>query len=178
MRILLPWLVMLALAAGLYAAAPVGTTDRNAKPNPKTQGYETLEFKVLRAMPEEYKNKKVAYEGVYFGFAITFLPYMEKSGFEASKYFGIGVGDLSLPVMAKKNDDFNELIGKVLEKGATVKVYGKVKKYRVEPEITTFPHYYLELDYVEIVKDAPKPGLRPGGPVGGAGGGVGHGGGK
>ena len=115
------------------------------------KAYEVTDFGLLRAAPEEYRNKKVAYEGRYLGFTVTFLKYMEESGFKASRYIGFSVNGVQIPIMAKKNDDLNELFGAVLKKGAKVKVYGKIRQFRRSPKATMLPRHYLSYVYLEIL---------------------------
>lgn len=123
----------------------------------KTDAYPETELAKLKASPEEYKNKKVCYTSVYVGYYTTFRLYVERSGFKAGKYFWLRVVPLELPVMAKKDDEINELVSS-LDTGAKirakVKVYGRVKQFTYEDRARTGPHYYLELDKIELVKDA------------------------
>ena len=116
----------------------------------KPESYTVVEIPKLKAIPEEYKNKKVCYESVYVGYETTFPPYVEKSGFKAGKDFCLLVRPMNLPVMAGKTKEINELVP-TLKRGAKVKIYGKIKKFMNEPEATTLPHYYLDLEKIEVV---------------------------
>ena len=118
--------------------------------------YDQVTFKQLKVVPEDYKNKKVTYTDVFHGFSTTFPPYVEKSGFKVTKYFYLKVGGLAIPVMAKKSDEMNTLMVN-LDRGATVRLYGKIKKFRSKPVHTTYPRYYLALEELDVVA-APKVG--------------------
>ena len=119
----------------------------------KPESYAVVEIPKLKALPEEYRNKKVCYESVYAGYETTFPPYVEKSGFKAGKDFCLLVRPMDLPVMAEKTKEINELVP-TLKKGTKVKIYGKIKKFMSEPEMTTLPHYFLELEKIEVVEEA------------------------
>lgn len=125
----------------------------------KPENYTEVDKEKIKAMPEEYKNKKIWYESIYFGYEITFPRYVEKSGFKAGKDFCLLVRPVILPVMAEKTKEMNDLVP-TLKRGTKVKVYGRMKKFMSEPEKTVLPHYYLELDKMEIVEEAVKPEKR------------------
>ncbi|GEM_PF-2943016 len=117
----------------------------------KAENYAQVEIARLKATPEEYKMKRICYESEYWGYETTFPPYVEKSGFKAGKDFCLLIKPVSLPVMAEKSKEMNELVP-ALKNGSTVKVYGKVKKFMSEPDATMMPHYYLELEKIEVVE--------------------------
>ncbi len=115
------------------------------------KGYVEVELARLKATPEEFKNKKIFYISRYQGYKTTFPPYIEKSGFKPAKHYLLSISPLMVPVMSKKNDETNALIP-TLPRGKAVKVYGKVEKFRIEPELTTLPRFYLDLDHIEAVE--------------------------
>ncbi len=115
----------------------------------KPESYTEVDKAKLKALPEEYKNKKIWYESTYFGYETTFPPYVEKSGFKAGKDFCLLVQPMVVPVMTEKTKELNDLIP-TLKKGSKVKVYGKIKKFSNEPEMTMQPHYFLELEKIEV----------------------------
>ncbi|HCE45892.1 MAG TPA: hypothetical protein DET40_20295 [Lentisphaeria bacterium] len=129
----------------------------------KAESYTEVDKAKLKALPEEYKNKKIWYESEYFGYETTFPAYVEKSGFKAGKDFFLLVKPVAVPVMTEKTKEINELIP-TLKKGSKVKVYGKVKKFMSEPEATMLPHYYIELEKIEVtgppVEDVAKDGKK------------------
>ncbi|HPN84559.1 MAG TPA: hypothetical protein PK821_04395 [Victivallales bacterium] len=113
--------------------------------------YEKVDIEKVKATPEEYKNKKVSLDTVYFKYETTFLPYMDKSGFKAGKNYYLQVKPGNFPVMVDKNDETNSLIPS-LKAGSKVRIYGKVKKFSYKPEATIWPHYFLEMDKLEIIE--------------------------
>ncbi len=113
--------------------------------------YQAVEIAALKASPEQFKNKKICYESKFKTYLTTFPPYIDQSGFKNGKYFLLEIFPLMVPVMVKKNDEMNELIAK-LPKGKSVKVYGKIQKFRIEPQLTILPYYYLELDKLEPIE--------------------------
>lgn len=126
----------------------------------KHDAYEEVTAKALKAAKDDYKNKKIYYEGVFLGFADELPDYFEKSGFKSSKYYVFALEDISLPILLKKNDDSQLLFGE-LANGATLRVYGELKKFRFQAKAGRMPEYYFEPVYVKIIKaepgrDAPK----------------------
>ncbi|HBC87843.1 MAG TPA: hypothetical protein DCZ94_12885 [Lentisphaeria bacterium] len=120
----------------------------------KAENYTEVEIAKLKATPEEYKNKRICYESEYFGYETTFPAYVEKSGFKAGKDYCLLVKPVNIPVMAEKNKENNELVP-TMKKNSKVKVYGKIKKFMSEPEATQLPHYYLELEKIEVTAPPP-----------------------
>ncbi len=113
--------------------------------------YEPVEIEKLRATPEDLKNKKVCFETVYWKYETTFPPYVERSGYKAGKDYYLAVDPGSFPVIADKTDEMNAIIP-TLKRGSKIRVYGKVKKFSSPPVETRFPHYFLELDKLEIIE--------------------------
>ena len=122
-----------------------------AKSEVDTKKYQELSTDVVKAMPEEYKNKRICFETVFVRYETTFLPYMEKSGFRPGKYYYLQVKPSNFPVMAEKNDLTNAIIPS-LKAGSKVKLYGKVKKFSSSPEVGVFPVFHLELDHIEVIE--------------------------
>lgn len=115
-----------------------------------------IDFRLLRAAPESYKGKAVAYAAAYQSYVIAFLPYMEKSGFSGERHFLLNIGDPSIPVIARKSPALNQIIVD-LKPGARVRVSGKVKQFRAEPALSVLPRYYVELSSIEVVEEPPGP---------------------
>lgn len=113
--------------------------------------YDEIQVATVKATPEEYKNKKIFYTSKYIKYLTTFPPYIEASGFKSGKYYLLMIVPADFPVLVRKDDEMNELIP-TLPRGKSVKVYGKVKKFKASPQYTMFPRYYLELDHIEIVE--------------------------
>lgn len=122
--------------------------------------YKELTFQALKAAKESYEHKKVRYESIYTGFADTFPPYVEKSGYKSNKYFFLNCGGIQVPVLARKKKDLTELIGK-LKKGVKVRIYGRVKEFRSKPGMTTLPRFFIELAHITVLEA--KPGRLGGG---------------
>ncbi len=122
----------------------------------KHEQYKEVTFRMLKAAKDDYKNKKIYYEGPYLGFQDTFPVYFEKSGFRASKYYCLAVVATSIPVMVKKKAEWKELVSQ-LKNGAKVRVYGRLKKFKRRPKATWLPNYYLELHYLQVLNPRPKP---------------------
>lgn len=116
--------------------------------------YLEVDINVLKVAPEEYSSKKIVFTSTYTRYSTTFLPYMEKSGIETGKYFWLDIGGFRLPVIAKKNDEMNSLVAD-LKRGKTVKVYGRVKKFKKDPQQTLHSVYYVRVDKIEPVDDVP-----------------------
>ncbi len=130
-------LLALLLALGLSATA----ADKK---------YEETQFNVIKAAPESFSsNKRIVYEAPFFRYSTTFLPYMEKCGFKASRYYLLEIGHGSVPAIAKKDKEMNELVAG-LQRGTVVKVYGRVKKFRHKPVLTVLPHYYVSVERLEV----------------------------
>ncbi len=126
-----------------------------ATPPFKADQYKDVELKVLRMQPEKFKNKKICYESRFKKVMTTFPTYAERNGFKAGKYYWFVIAPLDLPVVARKTDEMNAL-AVALESGASVKVYGKIRKFKLEPKAAMLPHYYLELIHLEVLSEPEK----------------------
>jgi hypothetical protein len=142
----LRWVVFLMVALVGHAALAVDYTE--------------VEYKALKLSPKDYKHKSVTYTAAYLATRTTFHPYMERSGFRPDKYFWLVIGDLTVPALAKSNDDMKKLVLE-LKFGMKVKVYGKVRKFKREPKATILPHYYVDVKNLEVILDDTKPLPRP-----------------
>lgn len=116
--------------------------------------YQLVDKAILKAQPEKYKNKKIYFESKYSGYATTFPRYMERSGIKAGKYFHLRTYPSNLPVLAEKKKFVDLVIG--LKKGCRVKIYGKVRKFVVNPKRSRFPHYFLDVAEIVVTKEAVK----------------------
>ena len=153
------WLGLLLAFAGFAQKERSEEEEELAKfrqPFVKHERYKEVTFKMLKAAKDDYKNKKIYYQGLYLGVRDTFPVYFEKSGFRASKYYCLAVVAASVPVMVKKKTEWKELFSQ-LNNGAKVRVYGRLKKFRRKPKATWMPNYYLELDYLQVLNPRPKP---------------------
>ncbi len=130
----------------LLASLPIVVLAAAAAPQ-KT--YEEVQFNMIKAAPESFSSsKRIVYEAPFFRYSTTFLPYMEKSGFKASKYYLLEIGHVTVPAIARKDKEMNELVAG-LRRGTAMKVYGRVKKFRHKPLLTTLPHYYVSVEKLE-----------------------------
>jgi hypothetical protein len=126
--------------------------------------YTEVEFSAIRIAPETYKNKYITYKERYSKYHTTFLNYMASSGFRTDKHIMMEIGHFMVPVIADKKD-FLEAIGS-LTKGSEVQVWGKIRQFRVLPKATKSPHYYLDLEKIDVVEKKesptkPDPGNNP-----------------
>lgn len=113
--------------------------------------YPVVEYATVRVAPDQYKYKKVAYEGSFNGYLTEFPDYVEESGFSSRRYIVLKINDVwSVPVIARKTDDLIEQVA-ALKPGAKVKVYGKIRGFRRDPKWKTAPHYYLDLGHLQIL---------------------------
>lgn len=133
-------------AAGAWAAA----TNTNL-----------VAFALLKATPEKFRSKKVAYEERFTMFLTSMPEYMVRSGIKEDSHFLLVVGDPQLPVIIRKNAKVNETVSG-LKAGAIVKVSGRVREFDVDPRRGMMPRYYVDADEVVYVKEgAPDAGNRP-----------------
>jgi hypothetical protein len=113
--------------------------------------YTEVEFEKLKLAPKSYYGKKIAYISTFYEVLTGFLPYMQKSGYNTDKYLMFLIGDRTLPVLARKNDAMISLAAE-LESGSEVKVSGQLKKFREGPRFTAFPHYFVLLADLEVLR--------------------------
>lgn len=148
MRILPPFLLSILLLAVSAVSAGAGRI---------TEEYKEIEYGALKLAPENYKNDKVMYTEKFEKYHTTFANYMERSGFRSDKYIMLSVGDFKIPVIAKKTDEMVAFVGP-LARNSVVKVYGKVRKFRVQSrgEIGAAPEYYVEAEKIEFVSKPEK----------------------
>ncbi|RMD78591.1 MAG: hypothetical protein D6820_09720 [Lentisphaerae bacterium] len=121
-----------------------------AKPAHNASRYKLVKYSMLKAQKKEYKNDRVQYEAVYLGFNDNFPEYVERSGFRSSRYYYLLAGDLSIPIIVKRSDDIASLLAN-LKKGSRVRVYGKLRKFKVSPKHPMFPEYYVELEHITVL---------------------------
>jgi hypothetical protein len=137
-------------------AADAKDDEAGAADDSKLSGYEEVDYKLVQVSPEKYKNKRITYTGRFLGFTNTAPDYMVESGIDHNKYFLIGLDNLKVLAIAKKsrNKDLDELLAG-LKPGATLQVYGRIKKFRVEPRHALQSAYYLEVVQVVVRDDVP-----------------------
>jgi hypothetical protein len=121
----------------------------------KAEAYKEVQSKALKLQAEEYRNKKVFYTGLFTNILTTFPSYADKSGIKAGKYFWLVITPRNVPVVARKGKDLDAMI-MAIKRGSTVKVYGKIKKFKYKPRVTMLPPYYLELANIEVIKEPEK----------------------
>ena len=126
-----------------------------SSPEIKHDQYKELDLNIIKSQPEEYYNKKVCYTSIYDKYMTTFPNYAEKNGFKAGKFYWLIINPVTFPVIAKKTKEMNEVI-LLLKSRCTVKVYGKIKKFRIPPQASMLPRYYLELADIQIVAEPEK----------------------
>jgi hypothetical protein len=134
-------LAMIVATLSVYAASKV-----------KHDQYKVLELEIVKSQPEEFKNKKVCYESTYSQYMTVFPAYAEKNSIKPGKHYWLVIQPNNLPVIVKKTDEMNELIPKI-KRGTKVKVYGKIKKFRVTAKHAMLPTYYLELADIQILEE-------------------------
>ena len=140
-----------AFAAALLLCAAVSTAGDT---DPEPTGYKEVELATLKAAPEDYNHDKVVYDARFMRYLTTFPEYIDKSGFDSDRDFLLFIGSEMLPVMARKNDDLIKTIAE-LKPGQTVRVYGKVDKFRATPERNMLPRYYVKLTEIRVVNTPP-----------------------
>lgn len=113
-----------------------------------------VEFGTLKLAPEKYNNKKIFYTDTYQRYSATFPNYMERSGLRTDKNLLLEIGDIRIPAIVKKTDTMIEFIGG-LKQRSTVKVYGKLRKFRANPgpDAGMAPEYYVEVEKIELVAE-------------------------
>lgn len=117
----------------------------------KEESYKPVDTQALKLQLKDFKNDKVVYSGTFKKTLATFPPYVVRSGVKTGKYYYLQISPSAVPVIVKRDKEIDELVLK-LTKGSTVKVFGKIKKFRHEPNQTLSPYYYLELVKLEIIK--------------------------
>lgn len=167
MRLLLTlallWTTLLALhAADAKDDDQDGAAKGAAAADPKLAGYEEVDYKLVQASPEKFKNDRITYSGHFLGFTNTAPEYMVESGIDHHKYFLIGLDNLKVLAIAKKsrNKELDELLVG-LKPGAVLQVYGRIKKFRVEPRHALQSAYYLEVTEVVVRDDQPAARVLP-----------------
>ena len=138
------------LIASMFLLVLCSISARPAEFNPET--YTETEATVVKATPEELKNKKICFTTSFIRYLTAFPTYIESSGFKPSKYYLIEVLPHNFPIMAKKDQEISDILIKIAPK-TQAKVYGKVKKYKIEPKAKILPRYFLELDKLEVLNE-------------------------
>ncbi len=115
-----------------------------------TKPYADVELNILKITLDDYKNKKIAFEGLYSGLLLAFPQVLVKNGKSDKKYFALNMQPLNLPVIVKKSGDFKDTIPKI-QKNKYVKVYGKVREFRQKNKKGRVISYYLELDHIVVL---------------------------
>lgn len=108
----------------------------------------------LSLAPEAHYNKDVVYEEKYLSSSANFPKYVEDSGLRSKKYILLTVGNMKLPVFIRKTDEMTKFVAG-LKRGVTVKILGKVKKFKRKPQVNVMPHYYVLVEDIEVTKTAP-----------------------
>lgn len=116
----------------------------------KPELYKEVSIKILKATPEEYRNKKIWYQTRYEGFRKIFPNHVIDSGFKSEKYYWFRVIPEIIPVLTKKSDEYTKQLT-TMKNETTVKVYGKLKKLRHSPKKRQQDYFYLDLDKLEII---------------------------
>ena len=117
--------------------------------------YKEIESSIIKAQPEEYRNKTITFETKYRGYRKAYPNYIIKSGFKSHKYYWFVINPEIIPAMAKKTEMFNNLI-QTLKPGTTIKVYGKLRKLKYSPKRRQQDFFYLELKNIEIIASPTK----------------------
>jgi hypothetical protein len=118
------------------------------------KGHKEIEFKLLRITPDDFENKKVTYKGRFIGLTAQFYDYMVSSGLSTSRYLGMGVGDLAIPIFVRKQGDMAEFLAG-LKPNSTVQVYGRIREFRRKPPSALLPKFYLDMAHVTVLEEAP-----------------------
>lgn len=131
-----------------------------------TPEYAEIEFSALTIAPEKYDKKKVIFTEEYRNYSSTFPSYMDRSGLSSKKHILLSIGEIRIPSVCSKTDAMIKFISE-LERGSSVKVYGKVRKFRATPGVRAdgmAPEYYIEVEKIELVAPPKKeePGFDPG----------------
>jgi hypothetical protein len=141
------------VGVGFALATGAAYTGAAAETGKAFTGYTETTFQKVKAAPEDFRNDKITYTGRFLRFYTTFLRYMEESGFKADRYYGLIVNEVSVPVMARKNTEMKQLMG-MIRPLSMVRVYGRLKKFRRDPNHPIWPRYYLELAHLEFIQTA------------------------
>jgi len=114
----------------------------------KTQTYQDVKLKELKISPEKYKNKKTTFEGIYLGLKPIFPQIIERNSKSAKKYFLLQVQSIPLPILTKKSGKLKDLIP-TLKTPIYVKLYGKIREFRLKTKKGRGFSYYFELDHIQ-----------------------------
>jgi hypothetical protein len=129
-------------------------TDDSAIPS-KYRNYKELTPRELKTMPEEYEGDRVYVEGAFAGFTASLPVYVERNGFRTGRYVMLTVAGSSMPIIAKKDDDTNEML-LALKKGATIRVFGRVREFHQEAMAGIAPRFYVDCAYLQVLKTTGK----------------------
>lgn len=121
----------------------------------KPELYNSVEAKLLKITPEEFRNKKIFYQSQYIGIRKIFPKYIQDSGFKPDKYYCFEIDPGNIPVFTKKSEEYTKLL-LTIKPGSTVQVYGKLKKLRYSPKKVKQDLFYLDLEKLEIISTADK----------------------
>lgn len=136
--------VCVALLSAMVAISAMGTD---------LSRYKLVEFKILKAAPEEYKNKRISTRGTYNGYTATIPEYMHSSGYKTGKYFlFLMENSTAIAFIIKKDDDVVAQIAN-LKRGSELEVYGKVKQFRGKPKMGMAPQFCLLIDEIVVKKE-------------------------
>ncbi len=158
-----PIMLLCLLLSGLLGAQEVDPAIAEfMEKYSKHDSYKKIEFRTLKASKDELesRNTKVYYEGRYLGFTDAFPEYIEDSGFKPSRYFMIGVVSTNVPVLIKKNKDYEALFAK-LKNGAVVRVYGRLEDFRKKPHRAMMPDYYFKVAHLRVLSPEPAASKTP-----------------
>ncbi len=81
------------------------------------------------------------------------MPYFAEKTFSSKKYYMLIISPASFRVIAKRDKELDELISS-LKSTTPIILYGKVKKFSSKKFHSGISEYYLDLDKIEIDKEA------------------------
>lgn len=117
-----------------------------------TSKYKLIDNTAIRNTPQTYYRKYIQLKTKFIATSPS-MPYFIERTFSSKKYYMLIIVPSTFRVIAKRKKEFDEVIAP-LKKGTPLILYGKVKKYSTKRHYRGMSQYYLDLDKIEIDKDA------------------------
>ena len=114
--------------------------------------YKLVENTAMRNAPQTYYKKYITMKTSFLGTSPS-MPYFAEKTFSSKKYYMLIISPTSFRVIAKRNKELDELIAS-LKSATPIILYGKVKKFSSKKFHSGISEYYLDLDKIEIDKEA------------------------
>ncbi len=114
--------------------------------------YKLVENTAMRNAPQTYYKKYISMKTSFVATSPS-MPYFIEKTFSSKKYYMLIISPASFRVIAKRDKELDELMA-TLKKATPVILYGKVKKFSNKKFHSGISEYYLDLDKIEIDKEA------------------------